>query len=39
MLEKELWQPDKFKVYKTKKDAEMRVKMAESGRYTAMFFT
>ncbi|XP_023326593.1 dnaJ homolog subfamily C member 25 homolog [Eurytemora carolleeae] len=33
MLEKELWKPDNFKEYKTKKDAEMRVKMAESGRY------
>ena len=32
MLEKELWKPDNFKEYKTKKDAEMRVKMAESGR-------
>ena len=32
MLEKELWKPDNFKEYKTKKDAEMRVKMAEGGR-------
>lgn len=33
MLEMELWQKDKFKVWKDEKDAEMRIKMAQSGRY------
>merc|ERR1712112_451733 len=33
MLEGELWIKDKFKVWKEEKDAEMRVKMAQSGRY------
>ena len=32
-LEGELWVKDKFKVWKEEKDAEMRVKMAQSGRY------
>ena len=31
-LEEELWLKDKFKVWKEEKDAEMRVKMAQSGR-------
>ena len=31
-LEEELWVKDKFKVWKEEKDAEMRVKMAQSGR-------
>ena len=31
-LEEELWLKDKFKVWKGEKDAEMRVKMAQSGR-------
>lgn len=33
MLELELWEKDKFKVWKDEKDAEMRIKMAQSGRY------
>merc|ERR1719422_813861 len=33
MLEEELWIKDKFKVWKEQKDAEMRIKMAQSGRY------
>ena len=33
-LEGELWVKDKFKVWKEEKDAEMRVKMAQSGRYS-----
>lgn len=33
MMEQELWKPDLYKEYKTKKEAEMRVKMAQSGRY------
>ena len=32
MMELELWQKDKFKVWKAEKDAEMRIKMAQSGR-------
>lgn len=32
-LEEELWLKDKYKVWKDAKDAEMRVKMAQSGRY------
>ena len=32
MLELELWLKDKFKVWKAEKDAEMRIKMAQSGR-------
>ena len=32
MLEMELWLKDKFKVWKAEKDAEMRIKMAQSGR-------
>lgn len=31
-LEEELWLKDKYKVWKEAKDAEMRVKMAQSGR-------
>ena len=31
-LEEELWLKDKFKVWKEEKEAEMRVKMAQSGR-------
>merc|ERR1719147_290838 len=33
MLELELWEKEKFKVWKDEKDAEMRIKMASSGRY------
>jgi len=33
MLEQELWVKEKFKEWKMAKDAEMRVKMAQSGRY------
>jgi len=33
MLDQELWDKEKFKVWKIEKDAEMRVKMAQSGRY------
>jgi len=33
MMELELWQKDKFKEWKAEKDAEMRIKMAQSGRY------
>jgi len=33
MMEDELWKPENYKVYKAKKDEEMRKKMAESGRY------
>jgi len=33
MLELELWEKDKFKAWKVEKDAEMRIKMAQSGRY------
>ena len=32
MIELELWQKDKFKEWKAEKDAEMRIKMAQSGR-------
>ena len=32
MMELELWQKDKFKEWKAEKDAEMRIKMAQSGR-------
>ena len=32
MLEEELWEKEKFKVWKEEKDAEMRIKMASSGR-------
>ena len=38
MLEEELWKKDKFKVWKEEKDAEMRVKMAQSGRYLSIIF-
>ena len=38
MLEEELWKKDKFKVWKEEKDAEMRVKMAQSGRYLSLIF-
>jgi len=33
MLSEELWDKDKFKIWKAEKDAEMRIKMAQSGRY------
>jgi len=33
MLEQELWVADKYKEYKDVKDAEMKAKMSESGRY------
>jgi len=33
MLEQELWKKDKYKEWKEEKEAEMRVKMAQSGRY------
>lgn len=33
MMEQELWRPELYKEYKTKKEAEMRIKMAQSGRY------
>jgi len=33
MLDRELWIKDNFKVWKEEKDAEMRIKMAQSGRY------
>ena len=32
MLELELWEKEKFKVWKVEKDAEQRIKMAQSGR-------
>ena len=32
MLELELWQKDNFAVWKEEKDAEKRIKMAQSGR-------
>ena len=32
MLEQELWQADKYKVYRLEKEAENRAKMAQSGR-------
>ena len=32
MLELELWVKEKFKVWKAEKDAEQRIKMAQSGR-------
>ena len=31
-LDEELWLTDKYKVWKDAKDAEMKVKMAQSGR-------
>lgn len=33
MMELELWVKEKFKVWKAEKDAEQRIKMAQSGRY------
>ena len=33
MLDRELWIKDNFKVWKEEKDAEMRIKMAQSGRF------
>lgn len=33
MLEQELWLKDKFAVWKEEKEAEKRIKMAQSGRY------
>ena len=33
MMDLELWLKEKFKVWKAEKDAEMRIKMAQSGRY------
>ena len=33
MPELELWEKDKFKVWKAENDAEMRIKMASSRRY------
>ena len=33
MMEEELWKPELFKEYKAKKEAEMRAKMAQSGRW------
>jgi len=33
MLDQELWVYDKFKVWKQEKDDEMRIKLAQSGRY------
>ena len=38
MLELELWEKDKFKVWKAEKDAEMRIKMATSGRWDRLYF-
>jgi DnaJ family protein C protein 25 len=32
-MERELWLPEKFQEYKEEQEEEMRVKMAESGRY------
>lgn len=32
MLELELWEKDKFAVWKEEKEAEKRIKMAQSGR-------
>ena len=32
MLELELWQKDNFAVWKEEKEAEKRIKMAQSGR-------
>ena len=34
MLEQELWIAAKYKEYKDVKDAEMKAKMSESGRWT-----
>ena len=48
MLELELWQKDNFAVWKEEKEAEKRIKMAQSGRlvelslslnYSAIFTT
>ena len=48
MLELELWQKDNFAVWKEEKEAEKRIKMAQSGRlvelslslnYSAIFIT
>ena len=36
LLVRELWKPELFKEYKTAKEAEMRAKMAESGRLVEM---
>ena len=33
MLELELWQKDNFAVWKEEKEAEKRIKMAQSGRW------
>jgi hypothetical protein len=32
LIARELWKPELFKEYKAAKEAEMRAKMAESGR-------
>ena len=39
MLELELWVKEKFKVWKAEKDAEQRIKMAQSGRYKSLLVT
>ena len=39
MLELELWLKDKFKEWKAEKDAEMRIKMAQSGRENMLVFS
>ena len=37
MLELELWQKDNFAVWKEEKEAEKRIKMAQSGRGDGFF--